>query len=135
MTLFDILSSQQFLLAASLSCLVLFLALISLCFAMHRILRLRREVRLNVMKGLSILHRLEEVSLPPAPVGEVPDCTMPGRYIYINVAPDELMLVRVFEESAATNSPETATGRLDDLGSVQDGLKMSSDGQLPEGAQ
>lgn len=29
----------------------------------------------------------------------------------------------------ATNSPVTATRRLDDLGSVQDGLKMSTDGQ------
>lgn len=32
-------------------------------------------------------------------------------------------------DTGATNSPETATRRLDDLGSVQDGLKMSTDGQ------
>ncbi|WP_019170700.1 hypothetical protein [Pseudaminobacter salicylatoxidans] len=36
-------------------------------------------------------------------------------------------------ESAATNSPGRATRRLDDLGSVQDGLKMSTDGQPKTG--
>jgi hypothetical protein len=35
--------------------------------------------------------------------------------------------------TGATDTPETATGRLDDLGSVQDGLKMSTDGQLSPG--
>lgn len=36
-------------------------------------------------------------------------------------------------EIAEHEQPETATRRLDDLGSVQDGLKMSSDGQPAEG--
>lgn len=36
-------------------------------------------------------------------------------------------------EVGATNSPERATRRLDDLGSVQDGLKMSTDGQPKTG--